>query len=213
MPMNKRKNLMLILTTVLAALAAAAGATASSKGTSLSLIAYSTPKPVLAKIIQAWQKTPDGSGVSFTQSYGPSTNAGEGGRRRPARRPRLPLDGRRRQPARRCRPRQLELEPPELRRDRGQHRRRLRGARRQPEAHQGLGRPREAGRSGRDTEPVQLRVGEVEHPRRLRCGAAPRQDRQAGDCVRAEALLARRVAGLVGLRTPPTPSSPARATC
>ena len=71
--MNKRKNLMLILTTALAALAAAAGATASSKGTSISLIAYSTPKPVMAKIIQAWQKTPDGSGVSFTQSYGPST--------------------------------------------------------------------------------------------------------------------------------------------
>ena len=71
--MNKRKNLMLILTIALAALATAAGATASSKGTSISLIAYSTPKPVMAKIIQAWQKTPDGSGVSFTQSYGPST--------------------------------------------------------------------------------------------------------------------------------------------
>ena len=28
----------------------------------------------MAKIIQAWQKTPDGSGVSFSQSYGPSTN-------------------------------------------------------------------------------------------------------------------------------------------
>jgi sulfate/thiosulfate transport system substrate-binding protein len=71
--MNKRKNLMLILATSLVALAAAAGATASSKGSSLSLVAYSTPKPVMAKLIQAWQKTPDGSGVSFTQSYGPST--------------------------------------------------------------------------------------------------------------------------------------------
>jgi sulfate/thiosulfate-binding protein len=72
--MNKRKNLMLILTTAVVALAAAAGATASSKGTSLSLVAYSTPKPVMAKLIQAWQKTSDGSGVSFSQSYGPSTN-------------------------------------------------------------------------------------------------------------------------------------------
>ena len=71
--MNKRKNLMLVLAVAAVALAAAAGATASSKGTSLSLIAYSTPKPVMGKIIQAWEKTPDGSGVSFTQSYGPST--------------------------------------------------------------------------------------------------------------------------------------------
>jgi sulfate transport system substrate-binding protein len=28
----------------------------------------------MAKIIQAWQQTPDGSGVGFSQSYGPSTN-------------------------------------------------------------------------------------------------------------------------------------------
>ena len=67
MPMNKRNNLMLILATAAVPLAAAAGATASSKGTSLSLVAYSTPKPVMAKLIQAWQKTSDGSGVSFSQ--------------------------------------------------------------------------------------------------------------------------------------------------
>ena len=58
----------------LAALVLTAVAAASSKSTNLSLIAYSTPKPVMAKIIQAWQQTPDGSGVSFSQSYGPSTN-------------------------------------------------------------------------------------------------------------------------------------------
>jgi sulfate transport system substrate-binding protein len=57
-----------------AALALTAGAVASTKGANLSLVAYSTPKPVLAKIIQAYQVTPQGSGVSFTQSYGPSTN-------------------------------------------------------------------------------------------------------------------------------------------
>jgi sulfate transport system substrate-binding protein len=73
MPMDKRKNIALVAA-ALVALAIAAGAAASSKGTSLSLVAYSTPKPVMAKIIQAYQKTPDGSGVSFTQSYGPSTN-------------------------------------------------------------------------------------------------------------------------------------------
>src|SRR5579862_7896110 len=58
----------------IAALVLTAAAAASSKSTNLSLIAYSTPKPVMAKIIQAWQQTPDGSGVSFSQSYGPSTN-------------------------------------------------------------------------------------------------------------------------------------------
>ena len=70
MPMNK-------LRLVLAAAAAAAlvlAAAAAAGGTNLSLVAYSTPKPVIAKIIQAYQATPQGSGVSFTQSYGPSTN-------------------------------------------------------------------------------------------------------------------------------------------
>ena len=64
----------LLAVATLAALAVAATAAAGTKGTSLSLVAYSTPKPVMAKIIQAWQQTPDGNGVSFTQSYGPSTN-------------------------------------------------------------------------------------------------------------------------------------------
>jgi sulfate/thiosulfate-binding protein len=63
-----------LLAAALAALAVAGAAAASTKGSSLSLVAYSTPKPVMQKIIQAWQQTPDGSGVSFTQSYGPSTN-------------------------------------------------------------------------------------------------------------------------------------------
>jgi sulfate transport system substrate-binding protein len=71
--MNKTKKLTLVAAALLA-LAIAGGATASSKGGSLSLVAYSTPKPVLAKILQAWQQTPDGSGVNVSQSYGPSTN-------------------------------------------------------------------------------------------------------------------------------------------
>jgi sulfate/thiosulfate transport system substrate-binding protein len=45
---------------------------ASSKGGGLTLVAYSTPKTVMGKIIQAWNGTPDGSGVSFSQSYGAS---------------------------------------------------------------------------------------------------------------------------------------------
>jgi sulfate/thiosulfate transport system substrate-binding protein len=57
------------------ALCAFALVTAASAGAaSINLVAYSTPKTVMAKIIQAWQATPDGNGVSFTQSYGASTD-------------------------------------------------------------------------------------------------------------------------------------------
>ncbi|TML21010.1 MAG: sulfate ABC transporter substrate-binding protein [Actinobacteria bacterium] len=47
----------------------AAGAT---KDVKLALVAYSTPKDAYAKIIPAFQKTPAGKGVSFSQSYGAS---------------------------------------------------------------------------------------------------------------------------------------------
>jgi sulfate transport system substrate-binding protein len=56
------------------ALALATGATAASSGTNLSLVAYSTPKTVLGKVIQAYQGTADGEGVSVSQSYGASTD-------------------------------------------------------------------------------------------------------------------------------------------
>ena len=56
------------------ALTLAAGATAASRSTNLSVVGYSTPKAVMAKIVQAWQKTPDGGGVTFSQSYGASTD-------------------------------------------------------------------------------------------------------------------------------------------
>jgi sulfate/thiosulfate transport system substrate-binding protein len=68
--MNKAQKL-IALVAVLAALTVTAAAAA---GTNLSLVGYSTPKAVLGKIIQAWQQTPDGSNVSFTQSYGASTD-------------------------------------------------------------------------------------------------------------------------------------------
>jgi sulfate transport system substrate-binding protein len=70
MPMNKACKLTL-LAAVVAALVTAAGASA---GTNLSVVAYSTPKTVLAKIIQAWQQTTDGKDVTFSQSYGASTD-------------------------------------------------------------------------------------------------------------------------------------------
>jgi sulfate/thiosulfate transport system substrate-binding protein len=59
---------------ILATAATAAVAGASTRDGKLAIVAYSTPKTVLGKIVQAWQQTPDGQGVSFTQSYGGSTD-------------------------------------------------------------------------------------------------------------------------------------------
>ncbi|HET8752444.1 MAG TPA: sulfate ABC transporter substrate-binding protein [Gaiellaceae bacterium] len=54
------------------AYACAGAAQARPAGTSISLVAYSTPKPVVQKLISRFGQTPAGRGVSFTQSYGPS---------------------------------------------------------------------------------------------------------------------------------------------
>jgi sulfate transport system substrate-binding protein len=54
---------------------AACGSSASGSGGGggkLSLVAYSTPKEAYAALIPAFNKTPEGKGVSFTQSFGPS---------------------------------------------------------------------------------------------------------------------------------------------
>jgi sulfate transport system substrate-binding protein len=63
-----------LLAGVVLALTLVGGASAASRDTTLSLVGYSTPKAVMGKIIQAWQKTPNGNGVSFNQSYGASTD-------------------------------------------------------------------------------------------------------------------------------------------
>jgi sulfate/thiosulfate transport system substrate-binding protein len=47
-------------------------ASAATADTKLSLVAYSTPREAYGKLIPAFQKTPDGDGVSFSQSYGAS---------------------------------------------------------------------------------------------------------------------------------------------
>jgi sulfate/thiosulfate-binding protein len=54
------------------ALAATAVAGAAQKGTTLSLVAYSTPREAYARLIPMFQATPRGKDVSFTQSYGAS---------------------------------------------------------------------------------------------------------------------------------------------
>src|SRR3954451_22072682 len=54
------------------AVAIATAAPARTADTNLSLVAYSTPRQAFAKLIPAWQATPNGNGVDFSQSYGAS---------------------------------------------------------------------------------------------------------------------------------------------
>jgi sulfate/thiosulfate-binding protein len=69
------------LLVLIAVLSLAAGTTTAvsvsaapsrAAGTTLSLVAYSTPRDAFASLIPLFGKTPDGDGVSFTQSYGAS---------------------------------------------------------------------------------------------------------------------------------------------
>jgi sulfate/thiosulfate-binding protein len=57
------------LIVVAAALVLAGTAGATSKGAQLGLVAYSTPTVAFGKLITAFQQTPAGKDVSFTQSY------------------------------------------------------------------------------------------------------------------------------------------------
>jgi sulfate transport system substrate-binding protein len=62
------------LAALLVAAVSAGAASARPADTTLGLVAYSTPKTVMGKIVQAWSRTPEGNGVAFTQSYGASTD-------------------------------------------------------------------------------------------------------------------------------------------
>jgi sulfate/thiosulfate-binding protein len=73
------KKITLVVLAALALLAAGCGGTGDesgggggSGGNSLSLVAYSTPKEAYAEVIPAFQKTPGGKDVKFSQSYGAS---------------------------------------------------------------------------------------------------------------------------------------------
>jgi sulfate/thiosulfate-binding protein len=80
--MTKRLSRLLAALSVLLLPAVAAGcggpagesaaAGGGGDGAKLSLVAYSTPKEAYAELIPAFQKTSQGKGVSFTQSYGAS---------------------------------------------------------------------------------------------------------------------------------------------
>jgi sulfate/thiosulfate transport system substrate-binding protein len=75
-PMKKRSLAVLLAVAAVAAAAIGLSACGSSSGggsgKELTLVAYSTPQSAFEKLIPAFQATPDGKGVSFKQSYGPS---------------------------------------------------------------------------------------------------------------------------------------------
>jgi len=62
----------LLATAIAATAGAGTAAPAREAGTSLRLVAYSTPREAYGKLIPLFQKTPAGKDVSFTQSYGAS---------------------------------------------------------------------------------------------------------------------------------------------
>jgi sulfate/thiosulfate transport system substrate-binding protein len=66
-----RRTFIAFLATLVAVTAVSAAA-ARTTDTKLSLVAYSTPRQAYAALIPMFQKSPDGSDVSFTQSYGAS---------------------------------------------------------------------------------------------------------------------------------------------
>src|SRR4029453_6525460 len=66
----RRRSIALLAVLVAAAVASVAGA--STKDVRLSLVAYSTPREAYSKLIPEFQKSPAGSGVSFSQSYAAS---------------------------------------------------------------------------------------------------------------------------------------------
>jgi sulfate/thiosulfate transport system substrate-binding protein len=67
-----RRRTVTLTALVLLSLALAASSSARSTDTKLSLVGYAVPREALGAVIKAWQQTPDGRDVSFTQSYGAS---------------------------------------------------------------------------------------------------------------------------------------------
>jgi len=72
MPYRRLQFVAALTAAVAVAAALAAGAGARGSDARLSLVAYSTPATAYAALIPAFQKTPNGAGVAFSQSYGAS---------------------------------------------------------------------------------------------------------------------------------------------
>ena len=72
--MNKHALAVLLSVCAAAIGLSACGSSSGSGGSGkdLTLVAYSTPQAAFEKLIPAFQATPDGKGVTFKQSYGPS---------------------------------------------------------------------------------------------------------------------------------------------
>src|SRR3954454_12144959 len=67
------KRLLVALALLAAAvIGAGCGGSASGAANKISLVAYSTPKEAYGALIPAFNKTPAGKDIDFTQSYGPS---------------------------------------------------------------------------------------------------------------------------------------------
>jgi sulfate/thiosulfate transport system substrate-binding protein len=75
--MTRRTLATLLATIAVTALAGATSATARSTDTTLNLVAYSTPRPVLTRLIDEFRKTPQGQGITIRASYGPSSAQGQ----------------------------------------------------------------------------------------------------------------------------------------
>jgi sulfate/thiosulfate-binding protein len=67
-----RKRLLVAPLPIAATLLLAACGSSASSSKHLTLVAYSTPQGVFEKLVPAFQATPAGRGVTFSQSYGPS---------------------------------------------------------------------------------------------------------------------------------------------
>src|SRR5919199_5268847 len=71
---SRSRFIAILALAVAGSLAAGASATTEdSKGGSVALVAYSTPKEAYGQIISAFQRTKAGKGVGFQQSYAGST--------------------------------------------------------------------------------------------------------------------------------------------
>ncbi len=70
--MRGRLTAVVLALVAVAAAVVASTASARSSDTRLSLVGYAVPREALGAVIKAWQQTPDGKDVSFTQSYGAS---------------------------------------------------------------------------------------------------------------------------------------------
>ena len=166
-------------------------ASARRESTTLNLVAYSTPKPVMAALIAAFQATPAGQGVSFTQSYGPSTSQAQ------AVAAGLPCDI-----IFPSWPGDVQILVDAGLVNKNWNEQSYKGVvantvvafavrHYNPKKIKGWNDLVKPGVQVITPGPVQLRLGEVEHPRGLLGPAPPRQDRRAGARLRPAALQER----------------------